>query len=160
MLKKILLASALVAACSTAAIASTGPYVGGSIGFGGYQSQRGATVAAFGGYGWNLGATERFYLGSELDVNLSYYNSYNTTYGFGMSVLPGVLVTKDTLIFLRGGLHSNYPTHKYGYNNYGSHYGVGVQTAVAAKWDVRGEYTRMNTPNSGIFSIGLIYKLS
>src|SRR3990167_2105781 len=104
MFKKIFLAGVVMGMTTGVVYADAAPYVGGSLGIGGYHSQAGAIAKLFGGLGTTF--FSRFYLGGELYVDLAQFSRYNTTYGYGLSVIPGVMFTRDTMIYARGGLNA------------------------------------------------------
>ena len=160
MFKKLLLTSAVLAATSSIAFANAAPYVGVSLGGGGYHSNSGVIGNIFAGYGSTLGAGDWFYLAGELNGSMAHYghHSYNSVYGYGMSIIPGIMVTQRFMIYGRAGLNANYPYHNFKYGNYDSHLGLGIQGNVSRNWDVRAEYTHLSTPNSGSYNLGLVYK--
>ena len=160
MFKKVLLASAMLAISSSIAYADATPYAGGSLGFGGYKSQPGVIGNIFGGYGTTLGMNQKFYLGGEINANVGHYSNYNTTYGLGASLLPGIMLSKYTMIYGRAGLNSVYTPHKIGTTNFGTQLGLGLQTNLMNNWDVRGEYVHSNIQNTGQYNLGLLYKFN
>jgi len=161
--KKILLTGSILALSSTVAFAAT-PYVGGSLGYSGFKHQSGEIVNLFGGYGDTFSQSQMIYLGGELGLNVAHYKTYGTTYGAGLSLLPGIMLAKNTMIYGRVGLDTLYAsrqTHKNHYTYiFGPQYGLGVQTKVSDNWDVRGEYVYSNARQDGSYNLGLVYKFS
>lgn len=168
MLKKVLLISAIVATASNAAIAGN-PYIGGSLGvtdFGVYNSgkvQAGAIGKLFSGYGSTFGVSKNIYLGGELNLDLAHYPYYSgATYGLGASFIPGVMVTKDTMIYGRLGIEAN--RNNYSSTTYlGNQLGLGLQKNLTKNWDIRAEYTRLSNVNGRAsgdsqINLGLVYK--
>lgn len=171
MFKKVLLTSIIMAASSTMALAAT-PYVGGSLGVAdlsihnGGKVQAGAIGKLLGGYGSTFGVNENIYLGAELNIDLAHYPHYphNTgaTYGLGASFIPGVMITKYTIIYGRIGLETNHNTHS-STMYFGNQLGLGLQTNLAKNWDIREEYVRYSNVNSytsgnSQLNLGLVYK--
>lgn len=169
MFKKILLSSLVLAVSSGVVFAEGTPYVGGSLGvvdLGIYSSgrvQAGAIGKLFGGYGSTFGVNKNIYLGGELNIDLAHY-PYNTgaTYGLGASFIPGVMITKYTMIYGRIGIETNRNTHS-SITYFGNQLGLGLQTSLAKNWDIRGEYVRYSNVNgnmsgNGQLNLGLVYK--
>ena len=168
MIKKMLLTSIIIAASLTAALAAT-PYVGGSLGVAdlgihnGGNVQAGAIGKLFGGYGSTFGVNENIYLGAELNIDLAHYpHNTGATYGLGASFIPGVMITKYTMIYGRIGLETNHNTHS-SIMYFGNQLGLGLQTNLAKNWDIRGEYIRYsnvsnNTSSNSQLNLGLLYK--
>jgi opacity protein-like surface antigen len=168
MFKKVLLASVIMATSSTIALAAI-PYVGGSLGvtdlgiYSGGKVQAGAIGKLFGGYGSTFGVNKNIYLGGELNIDLAHY-PYNTgaTYGLGASFIPGLMITKYTMIYGRLGIETNRNTHS-SITYLGNQLGLGLQTNVAKNWDIRGEYVRYSNVNGSMsgnsqLNLGLVYK--
>jgi opacity protein-like surface antigen len=160
-LRKILLTGSILALSSSVALAAT-PYVGGSLGYSGFKHQSGEIVNVFGGYGDTLGQSQIAYLGGELGLNVAHYTKYSTMYGVNASLLPGIMLSKSTMVYGRVGLDQIYAPHKVNTNKYifGTQYGLGVQTNVSDNWDVRGEYVYSNARKDGQYNLGLVYKFS
>lgn len=172
MFKKILATSILfsVAAASTAA-----PYIAGGLGVVSNTSKsssfRGATLNAALGYGALI--KQDFYLGGEgfatfltgtLDNNPA-ATSMRTTYSFGLSVLPGYMLSEHTMAFVRAGLLRTRFTRPASTVT-GGQVGIGMQTSVTQNWDVRGEYDYVGyhqvmgtTPHADQFNFALVYKM-
>jgi len=194
MLKKILIASSILAVTSGIAAANPAPYVGASIGItantsssaaygknvtGGVSTTlsspanyRGVPFSVFAGYGGVI--SENFYLAGELSgtvatADISNNNGLKTSYGYGASVIPGVMLSDHTLAFARAGVvRSNFSNANS--TQTGGQFGLGLQTSVTQNVDVRGEYDftayrslnnsigRVDSPRSDAFNLGLVYK--
>lgn len=207
MLKKLVLASAILAMSATSAFAAgTGAYVGASLD-GNYslfkdeaQNSIGSTgnfgklspgVSLFAGYGKIV--RERIYLGGEIfgsatnsevkglsnNTNSLKYDTYSS---FGVSFIPGVMLSNSTLAYARLGVVKTKFEVKDTGNNIdssndetvsGGQAGVGLQTHLTSKLDLRGEYdyTKYNSfdtgsndqnkisPTSGQVKLGLVYNI-
>lgn len=188
MLKKFLLASAIAAATTGVALASASPYIGASVGIlsntnnvkvsgsnftGG--AYRGIPFNVFAGYGGVLG--QSFYLAGEIfgtvgTSNISDDTQMKTSYGYGASVIPGLMLCDNTLVYARAGiLTSRFPNNNESQN--GGQVGVGMQSNLTQNVALRGEYdfvayqaknynlgvtTASVAPRSDQFSLGLVYK--
>ena len=186
MIKHSLLATGLfLILASNNTFAKSGPYIG--VGIGGEKSTwsardnitgsnvnfggTGAVGNLFGGYGEIL--NQYFYLGAEGFVGLTSTkgstkkinnttSSLKQTYNYGASVIPGVMVTKDTLAYARIGVirsrfeqdnsHDFIPFH--GKTLTGHQLGVGVRTAITDKVDFQTEYTYSAYQSLGGSGIG------
>lgn len=168
MFRKVLQTAIIMTASSTLALAAT-PYVGGSLGAAGLgisngKVQTGAIGKLFGGYGSTFGVNKNIYLGGELNADLAHYrSSAGATYGLGVSFIPGVMITKYTMIYGRIGIETNRNTHS-STMYFGNQLGLGSQTNLAKNWDIRGEYVRYanvngNSSGNGQLNLGLVYKL-
>lgn len=167
MFKKALLISVIIAG-SNVAIAGT-PYVGGSLGvtnlaiFSSGKVQAGAVAKLFGGYGSTFGVNNAIYLGGELNIDLAHYPSYGgTNYGLGASFIPGVMLTKDTMLYGRIGIATDRNTHS-ATSHLGNQLGLGLQTTLTKHWDIRGEYVHLSNINGSMsgnsqLNLGLVYK--
>lgn len=177
MFKKLVIASAILAATSTVALANySAPYVGVSTGLVNNTTQsggvfRGMPATVFGGYGTTV--NQNIYLAGEIFGTLgtlSLTNAPTTSYSlrsttsYGLSFIPGLMLADHTMAFARLGLartnFSNIGSTATGYQA-----GLGMQTGITQCWDLRGEYdfTSYNSvghasPMSDLFSIGLVYK--
>ncbi len=185
MFKKLVIATAIIAASSSVAIASpccanTGaPYVGVSLSNNtvgaGNSYYRGITGNISLGYGAIVSpcvylAGEIFGIpgsGSETNNTGQGSVSARTTWGYGASIIPGWYLNDKSMIYGRlGGTvsHFNGPNSNKG----GWHVGVGGQTTIMPCWDLRGEYTyteysrisALGRPQSDMFSLGLVYKIA
>lgn len=174
MFKKIAVASIILAASSSVAFASASPYVGAALGVNTLTSTsgtnyRGVPVDVFAGYGATINTN--LYLGGEVFVTpmtgtISSSNSnLRTTYGFGASILPGIMFSDHTLGYIRAGVVRSHFS-SIGQNKTGGQLGVGMQTSVAQNIDIRTEYvytayskvSPAKSPKSDAFKLGLIYK--
>ncbi len=176
MYKKLLIASAILATSSTVALASGAPYLGASLGVvdntANTGSFRGMPLTINGGYGATV--NQSIYLGGELfgvlgtstlDKHTTRSNpSLKTTYGYGVSFIPGYMLSDHTMAYARVGVVK---THFSNIDDTatGGQVGLGLQTSVTQNWDVRGEYDytkyrRINgvSPQSDAFNLGLVYK--
>jgi len=194
MFKKTLLISAILAATTSIAIANTAPYVGAGLGiitntssnfadaskkdgnkttiFGHPSNFRGVPLNVFAGYGGVI--TQRFYLAGEFSgtiatAEISDDHGLKTNYGYGVSILPGYMLTDHTLGFVRGSVvRSRFSD--VGKTQTGGQVGVGLQTTLTQNIDVRGEYDytsygsfnnsigNISSPSSDAFNAALIYK--
>ncbi len=184
MFKKLLCVSSLL--ISTAVTAHPAPYVGAGLGvnvitstsvatssgFGQAANFRGVPYNVFLGYGGVV--TDTFYLAGELTGTLatstiSNKNGLKTSYGYGVSVLPGVMLSDHTLAFARAGFVRTRFTNAHSMQT-GGQLGAGLQTSVTQNVDLRGEYDftayhsfdnnhgRISAPRSDAFNLSLIYK--
>ncbi len=180
MLKKILLASAMLVSTTGIAMAdqALAPYVGVSTGINvmtadkaGLNGYRGVPFNAFVGYGGTI--EQNLYLAGELTGTvatgqISDTNQLKTTYGYGASILPGFMLSDHTLAFARLGLlrtrFSQIDSTKTG-----AQIGLGLQTSLTQNLDLRGEYDfagykHINysgttaSPISDLFTLGVVYK--
>ena len=163
MLKKTLLATIIITATSTTALA--GGYIGGSIGAADLsahhngQIHSGGIAKVFAGNGDIYGKHNNLYLGTEVNGDTAHYTKYSRAiYGLGASLIPGILVTETVMVFGRVGVEAqrirgNSSTHV------GNQLGAGIQTELSSAWDARMEYVR--TSQLGGHSqanLGLVYK--
>ena len=170
MLKKLLIATAILATSSTIALAGA-PYVGVGLGVNNFSSKltdtdntinkfgaRSALVNVFGGYGALVNQT--IYLGGEVffteapataKVTSSDgdYAKLTSNYSYGISFIPGVMLSEHTMAYLRAGIvrgHFNSKASADGayasksQNATGGQLGLGLQTSVSQNIDLRGEY--------------------
>lgn len=182
MLKKIILGSVMLATTTGIALANPAPYIGAGLGIianttnnGMYGSYRGVPFNVFAGYGGLL--TDSFYLAGELDGTLTSgviadNGAIKSTYGYGLSVLPGVMLNDRTLAFARLGVvrtrFSDIST-----TQTGGQLGFGLQTSLTQSIDLRGEYDftayrsvsttfygfRFSAkPRQDAFNLSLVYK--
>lgn len=172
MFKKLILVSAILAVTTGAALANPAPYVGGSIGIASNSGKnvsghaRNVPVSAFAGYGGLV--NQNIYLGGEVFGTLAAKkfngNALQTRYGFGASVIPGVMISDHTLAFARAGVvRTRFKGANKGRN--GAQIGLGLQTSLTQNVDIRGEYdyTRYRAinnykPQTNAFTVGLVYK--
>lgn len=180
MFKKLALASALLAVSAGVAMANPAPYVGASLGVNlnsptdsssFTSSFRGAPIGVLAGYGGSI--NDYYYLAGELDATLltstmSGNGLLKSTYGYGVSVLPGVMLSEHTVAFARVGLVRTQFSNIEKYAT-GGQVGLGLQTNVTQNLDVRAAYdftayNAMNTyagsiaPRSDVTTLSLVYK--
>lgn len=174
MLKKIMVASIIIAASSNVAFAASAPYAGAGLGVNTLTSTsgtnyRGVPINVFAGYGATISTT--FYLGGEVFITpftgtISKTNNVlRTTYGFGASVMPGIMFSDHTLGYIRAGVVRSHFS-SIGENKTGGQLGLGMQTNVTQDIDLRGEYvftaynsvSSANSPKSDAFNLALVYK--
>lgn len=178
MFKKLLIASAILATTSTVALADGAPYLGASLGVVNNTSSqgsfRGMPLTINGGYGAKVNQT--VYLAGELfgvlgtstlDSNPNPgVRSIKSTYGFGASFIPGLMISDSTMTFLRlGAVKTRFAN--LGKTVGGGQAGLGLQTSLTQNLDLRGEYdyTKYNkvqgvSIRSDAFNIGLVYKFA
>lgn len=180
MYKKMLVMAALM---SFAGIASAEfyPYVGGSMGLVVNSTDSGevnGVAGYFRGIPFNvfLGAagitSQGIYFGGELTgtfatAEITNSNGLKTTYGYGASLIPGILLSENTLAFVRAGVVRSSFTNVSEMST-GGQFGLGLETALTQAMNVRGEYdftayrtaATVGAPRSDAFMLGLIYKLS
>jgi opacity protein-like surface antigen len=163
MIKKILL-STMIAISPTLANAGM-PYVGGSLGITDLSVNSNGKVNAgvigklFGGYGSTYGVNKNIYLGGELNIDLAHYQyDSGSTYGVGASFIPGVLLTKYTMLYGRIGLEAERNTYS-SIIHTGTQVGLGLQTSLSKNWDFRTEFVNYDTTsNHNQINLGLVYK--
>lgn len=177
MFKKLLVATAILAASSSVALAAyaPAPYLGASVGLVNNSSNsdtsidyRGITGNISLGYGGIV--SPNFYLAGEIygvpgSISVTGSSSLKTSWGVGASVLPGVMINDRTIGYARlGVIESRFSGP--GTSRLGGQAGLGMQANVCQNWDVRGEYvyTKYNTvrgissPNSDAFNVGVVYR--
>lgn len=169
MLKKMLVATIVLAASSSLVFGSVAPYVGGSIGLinnsttSGTLSYRGLTGNLSLGYGGVM--SQSFYFAGEVfgvpgTINLNGGNFNKNSWGVGLSIIPGFMITDKTMIYTRLGIIESHFTNGKTREG-GGQLGLGLETNVCQNWDVRGEYvyTRYsNNINSDGVNFGLVYR--
>ncbi len=163
---------------------TTGPYIGLSVGdiintasnnTYGPTNFTGYTGVLSAGWGALWG---QFYLAGEifgqLDGNITTSKdedtntvSPRTTSSYGISILPGYLISSNFLGYVRGSvLRSHFSETASSTNNTGWQLGLGVQTNLVQNWDLRAEYdytrytsvSNIGNVNSNQFLVGLVYK--
>lgn len=176
MFKKLLIASAILATTSSLAFAEAAPYIGAGLGVTNNTSSsssfRGVTGTVMGGYGATV--NQNIYLGGEvfgtgfttvLDNNTKNSPSLRTTYGYGASFIPGLMLSDHTMTFVRlGAVRTRFSNLNS--TSTGGQLGLGMQTNITQNWDLRGEYDYTSYGKvSGIstvsdqFNLGLVYKV-
>ncbi len=178
MIKKLLVASAILAATSSVsfATAAPAPYLGASLGVvnnsSSYGNFRGMPLTISGGFGGLVNQT--IYLAGELFGTLGTstlqsnpavnHSSLKSTYGYGASVIPGIMLSDHTMTYARLGVVKTRFSH-YSKTVTGGQLGLGMQTSLTQNWDLRGEYdyTAYNkfsgmSVKSDAFNLGVVYK--
>ena len=172
MLKKLLATTVILAVSSS--VVNAAPYVAASVGVQANTSNSGsarvmpATIAA--GYGAIV--APNIYMAGELFVvpGSAELNDYGvkTTYGYGISFIPGVMLSDHTMGYARAGLvRSQFSSPRA--NATGGQLGLGMQTSLTQNWDLRGEYVYtayrsisgangISSPKSDQFNLGVMYK--
>lgn len=207
MFKKLLIATAVVATSTSVAFAAhQGPYLGANVGMNNTKStfsnslhsndmgSRGVLGGVFGGYGAIV--SQNIYLGGEVfanytnaeaqtkvnvsDVSLNY--SLRNKYSYGISFIPGFMITPQTMAYGRIGVVRtrfedtfNISAGSAGFSQSakttvtGGQLGAGIQTDLTQNLALRGEYVytayrSFNNgiggsfkPNSGLANVGLVY---
>lgn len=153
--KAVLILTMSVLVCANSVYAANS-YVGGSLGVGGRASQPGASANLFAGYGGKV--RNDLYLGGEMNAEYGLYGSKHL-YGMGLSLMPGIMVTDNTKFYLRAGEEIVKDTHKTETVNFGPVYGLGVQTKLNKKWDLRGEAKHSLVSSDTTYNLGLVYNL-
>lgn len=205
LLKKIAIATMLLSTTGVALAGISGtPYIGAGLGlnqqmfndkWGSYTTNYGGTggvVNVYGGYGALV--NKNIYLGGEILANTttgvveavksSSDNSslkFRTKYTYGASILPGYMLTDNTMVYARVGIvktkfnvKSDLETIEDESENTtvaGGQFGLGMQTKVARNMDLRGEYVYTNynsfhsfgnkiNASSGQANVGVVYSFS
>lgn len=175
MFKKIIIVSAILATSSTLAFADSAPYVGVGLGIDNNTSNnssfRGVPGTILAGFGGTVNPS--IYLGGEVFANLftgvldnnSRNYSLRSTYSYGASFMPGVVVRDHSMVFARLGVLETRFTSLSSSAASGGQVGLGLQTSLTQNWDLRGEYDYAFynkvggvSPVSDQFNLGLIYK--
>lgn len=166
-------------ACPSCAVYSfmSGPYLGLSVGIRGnytgaptvYKGVEGNIALGYAGV-----LSPAFYLAGEIFASDSWtiknraapgVNGVKTTWNYGISILPGVMLTDYVMGYLRlGAVHSRFSNASV--NRTGWQVGLGAQTNLAPCWDLRGEYvasfynriTTVGRPRTDVTSIGVVWK--
>lgn len=189
MVKNFLIATAIMASSTSFAFANSTPYLGAGIGIATNTSSgaatsvnrvvqtqpanfRGVPFSLYLGYGGMF--NQNFYFAGELNgtvgtAELSNNNGLKTSYTYGVSVLPGVMLSDHTLAFARVGLvRSRFSDNDV--SQTGARFGAGLQTCITQNVDLRGEYDftayrsfgnsfgRVSSPRQDAFNLDLIYK--
>lgn len=172
MFKKILFT--LILSVITSSFAYASGYIGLSSGVvvntSDTSNYRGVPLNVFGGYGADVGSS--FYLGGELfitpltgELSTSSVGNLRTTYGYGISFVPGMQFSEHTMGYARLGLIR---TRFDGLNDNanGAQFGLGIETNLTPHWNVRGEYAVTSYSeiqgNSSLradqFNLGVLYR--
>jgi opacity protein-like surface antigen len=179
MLKKLILASTVIALTTGVAMANPAPYVGAGLGLNvntsataNYRDMPFNLLAGYGGL-----IDQSIYLAGELNVTAGSaeisrsYANLKTTYSYGVSVLPGLMLNDRTLAFVRAGL-VNTRFSDLGKTKAGAQFGLGLQTGLTQNVDLRGEYDYtayrsfhansgeyISSPRTDGFNFALVYKI-
>ena len=173
MFKKLLVATAILASSSVALAANGVPYVGASIGVVNTLDDnvggRNANVNIFGGYGSAI--NQNIYLGGEVFANKTtgdIFYSISNRFSYGASFIPGLLLSDHTMLYARAGLvNSSYDGYGHIENISGLQAGLGLQTSLTQKVDLRAEYVYSNyerafnndfKPSTDQVNLGVVYK--
>ena len=182
MFKKITLISAVIIS-SLSFTAHASPYLGANIGIntnttsnsgnGNPGNFRGIPFGLVVGYDSMI--SDNFYLAGELEgtlgtAEISNNNNLKSTYGYGASVMPGVMLSDYTITYLRLGLVKSHFSSG-SENVTGGRVGLGLETSLTQNIYLRGEYdytgyrsftgragTTVNSPRSDMFRAHFIYK--
>jgi len=178
MFKKCILSAAILTSTIGIAAAGSAPYIGASLGLitntssnagnGNAGNFRGIPVDVFIGYSSMM--DQSISLAGELigtigTGELSNKNGLKTSYGYGLSVLPGVMLSDHTLASIRiGVVQSRFVS----VNSIatGGQAGLAVQTSLSQHIDLRSEYdytiyqtvSGIQSPRSDAFNLGLVCK--
>lgn len=176
MLKRTLLAGLALTLSSSFAFAAGTMYIGGSVGEATNTSEtqnvnyRGLPLTLNAGYGALL--SQNFYLAGEAFGVLGSAslndNGLKSTYGYGLSLLPGIMLGDHTMTYVRMGfVRSRFtPNISNNRNVNGGQLGLGLQLGLTQNLDLRGEYiftayqsfSGVASPKQDAFNIGVIYK--
>lgn len=178
MLKKTLAIGAALVLTTSVAAATPAPYIGASVGINTNTSNnttngapgyyRGVPIKVFAGYGGEV--SDSIYLAAELigtavSGEISNQGQMRSTYGYGISLIPGVELSDHTMIYARAGFVRTRFSNVMAMTS-GGEFGIGLQTALTQNVDVRGEYDYtayrdvggISAPHSDAFDLGVIYK--
>lgn len=168
MLKKLLwpLALLLLSNANAYTLAKGNPYLGAALGNQHSENFNGLYANFFTGFGIRA---NKFYLAGELfadtgSIPLSHNFTNRTTYGAGVSLLPGFTILQNTLAYGRVGIAE----FRYNRSNdwrAGGQLGIGLQTSFSKHWSIRGEYIYMGkgifrgfgTSRFSFFNLGALY---
>lgn len=107
------------------------------------------------------------YLGSSVKIkNFPNPMSVRSAFTYGLDVLPGYMVTHHVLGYLRFGVaNTDFISTNSGVTAW--RIGIGGETNLCKRWDIRGEYVysgykrvRIGKPASDQFNLGLLYKFT
>lgn len=206
MFKKLMIASVLLASSSAFAI-NGAPYIGAGFGVNQqlFEDETNGATIDFGGTGALFNASlgygtlvmPKVYLGGELLANVATADvqgeklnddsltlKFKTKYSYGLSLIPGIMLTDNTMGYARVGIvrtrfDVKQTTHVDPTDIFqdgsdqntvtGGQFGLGVQTKLTNNFDLRGEYVyntyhSFNTmdnkidPSSGYATVGFVYK--
>jgi opacity protein-like surface antigen len=177
MLKKLFVVTALMSVVNVAA-ANSYPYVGVGTGLVNNSNGQSPHIGDFRGLPFNvfLGfanlTAEGLYLAGELNGTLATGEFTNnqglkSSYGYGASILPGMLLSEHTLAFARAGVVRTRFSDASSMST-GGQLGLGLQTSLTQNLDIRGEYdftayssvSKVGAPRQDAFMAGLVYKFN
>ncbi|MDX1901982.1 MAG: outer membrane beta-barrel protein [Gammaproteobacteria bacterium] len=198
MFKKLVIASAVLAVTTSPAFAGAykgvykgempcptynppvAPYLGISIG---KKTAYANTSEAFQGFvgtlslGYGGIVSPNWYLAGEvfadgvakIDDDSASAVSVSSSWDYGVSLIPGYMITSNVLAYLRlGGIDTRFNSSGSNWK-WGWQVGLGGQTNVAQNWDLRAEYvyTSNSSPKTGVsrvstdaVNLGLIYRFA
>ncbi|HVY54033.1 MAG TPA: outer membrane beta-barrel protein [Gammaproteobacteria bacterium] len=152
-------------------IKNSTPYMGFGLGNQNAKGYNGLYGQVFAGLGMRS-AEDTYYVGGEVWVNsgslpLSQKYFHRTVYGAGVSLMPGIILNHDSLIYARIG------TGTFRYNKdlsyfTGGQLGIGFQSKFSDNWDLRGEYvytgsgvmTGFGNMSLNLFNLALVYNFT
>ncbi|MDX1900463.1 MAG: outer membrane beta-barrel protein [Gammaproteobacteria bacterium] len=168
MLKKIILTSAVCLFSNYALASPPAAYIGGSIGInvntnGSNGSFRGLPLTISAGYGGMINPS--LYLAGEVygvlvTASLNDNGNLKSTYGYGISFIPGLALSDHAMAFLRAGAVKSRFT-RMSSTKTGGEVGVGLQASLTQYMDLRSEYDFIKYKGSlyaDQFNFGLVYK--
>lgn len=170
MFNKILLTVLLFVLTGRVLFADGIVYLGGDVGLVNNNGNRVIPLTLFGGYGGFV--NQNYYLGGELflvpvSAEITNTNSdYTTTYGYGLSFVPGVALNENSMFFGRlGVVRTHFDTENT--DVMGGQVGLGVQTNLTQSLDLRGEYiftvyrsfSDLTAPKSDQVNIGIVFRV-
>jgi len=138
------------------------------------SSSREASARMSAGYGGTLSvaqgiyiAGELFFVPSSLEISTNGTPKLKTTYSYGLSFIPGLMIGDGTMVFIRAGLvRTDFSTQSK--SIMGLQMGVGIQIKLTQSWDLRGEYnynayhtiTGVGAPRSDWLGLGGVYNFN
>ncbi|MDR3490571.1 MAG: outer membrane beta-barrel protein [Gammaproteobacteria bacterium] len=171
MFKKLLITGAILAISSSVAFADC-PYAGFGVNMRdnikNLNSYRGIEGSVFVGYGGMVNpifqlAGELFGVPGSMSIN---NNGLKTSYGYGASLIPSMMITEHAMTFVRFGIVRTYFTGA-SRQVTGGQLGLGLQTGLTQNWDIRAEYiytaynsvsSALGAPKSDQAQLSLVYK--
>jgi opacity protein-like surface antigen len=155
---------------ASAAFAQGTPYIGAGLGVQNGGGYNGLYMQGFGGYSTAIKriyslAAEVFLNTGSLPLSQKHYN--RTTFGLGASLLPGIILNQNSLIYARIGIASFRYT-KTDATATGGQLGLGLQNSLTDNWDIRGEYVYtgksifkrgFGNSRANFINLALVYKI-
>lgn len=160
-----------------------GPYIGLSVGD---RTNYSGSPTVFKGIDGNLSlgygalVSPSFYLAGELfglgsasvkdlqnQLSVSRNISVKSSWSYGLSIVPGYMITDTVLGYLRGGvIRTRFNGTNVGVNDTGWQIGLGGQTNLYQNWDLRAEYIysyygtvgNLGKVSSDQANLGVVYK--